>query len=481
MFKIFNKALLLTLFPIVFVLVPNQQIIAQGIVHYSEANTEYNDLVIINNQIHVVGKKIINNKTRPVYLKLDGNGNVLNDTVLSNLEGYFSNIFFLNNNFHLSSSLIIQSSYESIDIVIDTNFNFKYIVDIEDGQIDKSVLSNDSIILHIGHNNFSNNLNYSFVAVENLNDTSVNSNFTYFSSNPIEMYDIFSLRGKYFYFMNSPDSTTKSHVLQYILDSNLTVIDSFNLYSSYKNFNSNNSVLGPACALVLNDSNFMLSSTISHKVYQNEIESLDHGISIYNLGGQEKSISFAGNPDTNSLTSNSSLVNNGSDIFSIATENITGVNNSNSYVKLTKIDFQGKIEWSSEFMTNSNLIVNNLYSLGLDSLIILGESYSGTNKNSFILKTDTTPEGLMNSLLSLEFKPNDLKVYPNPFTNTLNLESKSKKIDIVILYNNYGQKVREYYNTTSLTNIENLPTGLYIIHLISASVKRSFKIIKTDD
>jgi len=459
-------------------LITTQLAFAQGIIHYSNSNTQYNDLIIINKHFHVVGKKTINGIDYPTYLKLDGNGNIITDTVLNSLKGYFSNIFFLNNNFHISSTFDFFSSYESSDLVVDTNFKFKNMIDIEDGQIDKSVLGSDSNILHIGHNTINNNFTYSFVAVQELSDTTVTSKYTYFTQNSIEMYDIFSLNGNYYYFMNSPDSTNSSHVLQYRLDSNLTVVDSFNLYSSYTNFNTDNSVLGPSSAIILSDSTFMLSSTIAHKVSQNEVETLDHGISIYNLKGDEKSLNFSGNPDTNSITSNTSIVENGSDIFSIATENINGINNSNSYIKLSKIDYQGKIKWSSEFIAKSKLIVNSLYSFGKDSLVVMGESFTGSISKSFILKSDTTPEGLMSSIKSLDLKINDVNIYPNPFTNTLTLETDAKKIDSITIFNNQGQVVKKYINTSKLSDLDDLPPGVYIINIVGPLLNKSSKIIK---
>ena len=57
----------------------------------------------------------------------------------------------------------------------------------------------------------------------------------------------------------------------------------------------------------------------------------------------------------------------------------------------------------------------------------------------------------------------DVRIYPNPVNNILNIEWKGMKE--AYIYNSMGRLIGHYNNVKDVTaiNLENLPTGVYLI------------------
>lgn len=76
---------------------------------------------------------------------------------------------------------------------------------------------------------------------------------------------------------------------------------------------------------------------------------------------------------------------------------------------------------------------------------------------------------------------NQFIVYPNPFYDEINIKSKGKKIKNVELLDFSGKLLKQTaVNNLSdcIFKVENLPTGIYMLVVVSETGKETFKIIK---
>lgn len=76
---------------------------------------------------------------------------------------------------------------------------------------------------------------------------------------------------------------------------------------------------------------------------------------------------------------------------------------------------------------------------------------------------------------------NTITVAPNPFENFFQINCKEQKLKKVFLYDLNGKLLKELNlnNTTNYSyNAENLPTGIYMLVVVSETGKETFKIIK---
>ena len=71
-----------------------------------------------------------------------------------------------------------------------------------------------------------------------------------------------------------------------------------------------------------------------------------------------------------------------------------------------------------------------------------------------------------------------VKMYPNPVKNILNLNSPIKTITKVEIYSVIGKKVLEFYQNLEKMNIEDLPSGLYLIKIYANNYFFTTKFIK---
>ena len=62
---------------------------------------------------------------------------------------------------------------------------------------------------------------------------------------------------------------------------------------------------------------------------------------------------------------------------------------------------------------------------------------------------------------------NNIKIYPNPTSNTFNINSSQIELNKVEIYSLLGEKLKEYNVNTSVYNIEDLTSGLYLVKIYS--------------
>ena len=83
------------------------------------------------------------------------------------------------------------------------------------------------------------------------------------------------------------------------------------------------------------------------------------------------------------------------------------------------------------------------------------------------------------SLSTPDLDKNKLVFYPNPVKDLLHL-SFSNEISKVVVVNLLGQKVVEFQSNTTHTtlNLSELPSGTYLVKVISGDSIKTIKIIK---
>ena len=74
-------------------------------------------------------------------------------------------------------------------------------------------------------------------------------------------------------------------------------------------------------------------------------------------------------------------------------------------------------------------------------------------------------------------KTNEVKLYPNPVTDYLNIDSKDK-IEAVKIYNTVGQLVAQPKVSNNKVNLTNLNTGVYNVNITTVSGTKTYKVIK---
>lgn len=138
------------------------------------------------------------------------------------------------------------------------------------------------------------------------------------------------------------------------------------------------------------------------------------------------------------------------DVYSCFYSNDSGANwNLVDNIQRIELDFKGTLGLASGFSTNDT--TGGVY------------KYTGTEL------TLATP----NNLLS------NLKVYPNPVNNVLNING-TDVISKVLVYNVFGQKVMELSPNTDTLSIDtsNLVSGAYFVQLSSDDKTKTIKILK---
>jgi beta-glucanase (GH16 family) len=81
-----------------------------------------------------------------------------------------------------------------------------------------------------------------------------------------------------------------------------------------------------------------------------------------------------------------------------------------------------------------------------------------------------------NALSTDEYKSNRFKVYPNPSDSEINIKS-DVKINRLELYDVLGKLILEESETTTLIKVNNLKSGLYLLHIFSENTKTVKKVL----
>jgi hypothetical protein len=81
-------------------------------------------------------------------------------------------------------------------------------------------------------------------------------------------------------------------------------------------------------------------------------------------------------------------------------------------------------------------------------------------------------------LSTTDFTLNEVKIYPNPVSNTLFISSNNIVIDSITIYSLTGKKVLEDSKRVNSIDVSGLSKGMYFIEVHSDSEKTVKKFIK---
>jgi hypothetical protein len=115
----------------------------------------------------------------------------------------------------------------------------------------------------------------------------------------------------------------------------------------------------------------------------------------------------------------------------------------------------------------------------VDTVKVNGETFEGSSYTAWWGKLAITDaEDTTTSISALEKV--DLKIYPNPASDQLNIESGSGDISAIEFYDLTGKLVKtEYVNHTHFTtiNISELTNGVYLINTVGDASAKLQKLI----
>jgi hypothetical protein len=120
-----------------------------------------------------------------------------------------------------------------------------------------------------------------------------------------------------------------------------------------------------------------------------------------------------------------------------------------------------------------NSLITNAAVTGGNTYYVRVSGYSASDVGTFCLKVSS------NTLASDSFDNASFNFYPNPVKDVLNL-SYSETIQNVQVFNLIGQQVRlQNINSTSgSVNLENLPSGAYLVKVTTENGEKTIKVIK---
>jgi uncharacterized delta-60 repeat protein len=173
----------------------------------------------------------------------------------------------------------------------------------------------------------------------------------------------------------------------------------------------------------------------------------------------------------------------------------------NSFVRITKVQSDGKIIIAGNFTTYNGMAINKFARLNTDGTLDTA-FYPGNGADSDIFSTslqsdgkiiigggfssyDGTPSNRVaringgESLATTSFDKNEMIIYPNPVKNLLNLSmNENVTIDRTTILDITGKVVLEQTKNISTINVEKLAKGVYILTIYARDKKYQEKFIK---
>lgn len=147
-----------------------------------------------------------------------------------------------------------------------------------------------------------------------------------------------------------------------------------------------------------------------------------------------------------------------SDIFVIRLDTLGNINFMKNFggqsfdeCKAISIDIGNHIYLTGSF--NSNQI-------DMGNSVILNHSASNFNADIFLTKLSSQTTGISNTSI------NTIKIYPNPSSSVINIETQNQIIKTALLDLN-GRTIIEQSNSHKQLNISSLPSSLYILKIIT--------------
>jgi len=94
--------------------------------------------------------------------------------------------------------------------------------------------------------------------------------------------------------------------------------------------------------------------------------------------------------------------------------------------------------------------------------------------------TYTIPDDICNNLGISEFEQSNIKCYPNPTKDIVNLSTPNETINQINVYDMFGRllKSQKGYNNSEQIDIQELPKAMYLLEIITEKGKQSVKVVK---
>ena len=139
-------------------------------------------------------------------------------------------------------------------------------------------------------------------------------------------------------------------------------------------------------------------------------------------------------------------------------------------------------------LKNLNTVVKDELKFDLKGDIIQGANDISANgkyitatshvsgRSSFHTSRIQLPENFL-AIQQQEVKANEIKLYPNPVKDYLNIDSKDK-IETIKIYNTVGQLISQPKITNNKVSLSNLSSGVYHVNVTTKNGTKSYKIIK---
>lgn len=460
-------------------------------VYFTDA--EIFDAVEVNGKYTFVGMAdTMNLKQVPFILQLDKNGNLVNEHFVPT-AGRFSNVFYRGSTYIMiftSSDSTFLSEY----LIMDTLFNVLSSPHSIFGNIEKSKIINDTILASIGHLPGANRKYSSMVSIYSLNQGWGNELLSDESIHPRAFYDIVKT-DKGYHILWEKDSLIPEDIMivsihDSIKPSVIIPIDTASLYTSTNNpYINTQDMLGPASALALSDTSFMVVGRIKNPQYNNQIRNEDVGIMVWDTAYNELNMNIIGKSDTNEYVSGKSISKYGSNIYIGGTSNYdTSIYQTSEFI-LTKTDAQGNPLWTKYYGNNTKLVLNKVLATSDGGAIMVGSSYDTLNfppnvRDIHIVKVDSNGMQTISSLKENILETKTI-VYPNPSSSTINFSMSIGELQEEMnleIYNSNGQFIQQKsILPTETVDVSDFDAGLYFytIHVDDKIFKGKF-IVGTD-
>jgi hypothetical protein len=152
-------------------------------------------------------------------------------------------------------------------------------------------------------------------------------------------------------------------------------------------------------------------------------------------------------------------------------------------------DILGRFSWGKSFGSTANDVATAIMQDQSDNSIITGSISGSASLDSFSVNGDTAGSFFITrwnqklSGISSHLQPVDLKVFPNPVNDILNITVSNTQTAVLKLSDLSG-RVYFYSNTemqadrSSYINMSDLQPGIYVLSVTSASGTQNYKLVK---
>jgi len=111
-----------------------------------------------------------------------------------------------------------------------------------------------------------------------------------------------------------------------------------------------------------------------------------------------------------------------------------------------------------------------------------GVEISTDNPYSFTVREDIELVANFEKEVGIgKFKPTNIKIYPNPTTGQLKIESEEMRIENVEIFDVFGKKIlskKFLMSPETVINISHLPTGVYFVRIQAEASEVIKKVLK---